>query len=278
MSKGYTDRRKALAHIAVNISPSIHQTKTTMNTLPESIKKRIEDEAEAATREREKTMKEAKRIPFSSEYCDGWADGYEEAANKIIGNPGDYGLAGAWQCAYDQIPDKEYIGRYFTLLGRVSKTDSGLIRFQAENSNSWTNWEPGHKELKDLYYLSESVNENESAEHNLQIARNHLKKILTRIETSGSDQGQALFEISEMAYEGLMNTVKSTTPSDRVQQLEQYKKLLRIAGVPELLIENPGLIGSQQISEADREWAENAIAEYEQKSKPPFPPTGSNQE
>jgi hypothetical protein len=79
------------------------ETTTMKNNLSESIKKKISDEAEAASREREKTMKEAKRIPYSSEYCDGWADGYEEAANKIMGNPGDYGLAGVLWIPVEEI-------------------------------------------------------------------------------------------------------------------------------------------------------------------------------
>lgn len=64
-----------------------------MNNLPESIQKKISDEAEAATRERERILKEAKKIPLSSEYCDGWADGYEVAATGILRNPGDWNLA-----------------------------------------------------------------------------------------------------------------------------------------------------------------------------------------
>src|SRR5688572_25288754 len=50
------------------------------NTLPESIKKRIEDEAEA---------KNPYTIP---QFKSGWREGYSAAAEGILQNPGDYDL------------------------------------------------------------------------------------------------------------------------------------------------------------------------------------------
>jgi hypothetical protein len=71
------------------------------NNLPESIKKRIEDEAEKPYRQREQEMKEHHRSVFKLEYVEGYTDGYENAAEAILSKPGEYGLAGAWSKASD---------------------------------------------------------------------------------------------------------------------------------------------------------------------------------
>lgn len=44
--------------------------------------------------------------------------------------------------------------------------------------------------------------------------------------------------------------------------VEPFKRLLRIAGVPELLIENPDLLNSQP-SVKDIEWAKSVISKYD---------------
>jgi hypothetical protein len=62
----------------------------------------------------------------------------------------------------------------------------------------------------------------------------------------------------------LDETPDESLPTD--EQLQAYKKLLRIAGVPDILIEHPNLIDSQEITGADREWAMKAIAEYEKRN------------
>jgi hypothetical protein len=75
-----------------------------MNTLPESITKKIEDEAEKPCRQREQELKAHHKSSLKLEYVEGYADGYENAAEAILSKPGDYGLAGSWVKGIDRSP------------------------------------------------------------------------------------------------------------------------------------------------------------------------------
>lgn len=49
------------------------------------------------------------------------------------------------------------------------------------------------------------------------------------------------------------------TNEDNMELIEQYKKICRIAGVPEYIIEHPYFIDSDTITEADMEWVKKRL-------------------
>lgn len=66
-----------------------------MNTLPESIKKRILNEAVKSTEAEKEALKKAgERTGEYRQYLEGYEVGYAAAAEAILSKPGDYGLAG----------------------------------------------------------------------------------------------------------------------------------------------------------------------------------------
>lgn len=50
-----------------------------------------------------------------------------------------------------------------------------------------------------------------------------------------------------------------------MKEMESYKKICKIAGVPKLIIDNPNLINSSKLSKEDIVWAKNKIKEYEER-------------
>lgn len=69
------------------------------NNLPESIKRRIEDEAETKAEAVKKSI-DGNGVEFEY-YHDGIKQGYEFGASAVLSKPGDYGLAGVWVKASD---------------------------------------------------------------------------------------------------------------------------------------------------------------------------------
>jgi hypothetical protein len=71
--------------------------------IPESIKERISKEAEAASEKRFKDVVDELKKEIASAY---YEEGYEAAAEQILMNPEQWGLAGSWVKCKDDLPDK----------------------------------------------------------------------------------------------------------------------------------------------------------------------------
>lgn len=80
-----------------------------MNNLPESIKKKIEDEAVAKT-----AFEQLKMAGFPEGYsdyhCKGYKQGYTAAATNILSHPQEWRLSGVWVKGSERLPDEEWYG------------------------------------------------------------------------------------------------------------------------------------------------------------------------
>ncbi len=59
--------------------------------------------------------------------------------------------------------------------------------------------------------------------------------------------------------------LQKITPKEKLlRQIDQYKRVLKLAKVPKLIIEHPGFIHSIPPSKEDIEWAKKKISEHQE--------------
>jgi len=68
---------------------------------------------------------------------------------------------------------------------------------------------------------------------------------------------QKLFEMFDRELQ------KITPKKSMVRQIDQYKRVLKLAKIPKIIIENPQFINSIPLSKEDIDWAKKKIAEHE---------------